>query len=692
MTGCTKEKVDHTKIEAPKAKQIVKELSEHGNKRIDKYYWLNERDNPAVIEYLNAENEYTKKVMAHTEDLQEILYNEIIGRIKKTDESVPYFYNEYYYYERYETGKEYPLQCRKKGSLDSQEEILFNESKMAEGKSYFSLRDFTISVDNKLAAYGTDTVGRRKYDIQIKNLKTGEIFPEIIPLTTGEAVWANDNKTIFYTLKDENTLRAYKIMRHVIGTDVSEDVTVYEELDDTFRCWVDKSKNDKYIFIYCLQTLTTETLFINADNPTDKFRSVQPRERGHEYNVETIGEQFYIVTNWNAKNFRLMKTKISQPGKENWVEVIPNRDKVLLIDIELFNDFLVINERKDGLGQLRIRTWDGTTDYYMKFDEAAYDVDVGENYDFDSDLLRFEYSSLVTPQCVFDINMKTKKKVLLKQDEIPGDYNPDDYVIERHFAEVKDGAKVPISLAYKNGLAKDGNNPLYLYGYGSYGYTIDPDFDVEIASLLDRGFIFAIAHIRGGDALGREWYEKGKLFNKKNTFTDFIDCTEYLIEEKFTNKKLIAVYGGSAGGLLIGAVVNMRPDLFKAAIGAVPFVDVVTTMLDDSIPLTTFEYDEWGNPNVKEYYDYMLSYSPYDQIEVKEYPAIMVTAGLHDSQVQYFEPAKWVAKLRELKTDDNLLILDCDMESGHGGASGRYKRYLRKAKIFAFVIDQLDQL
>jgi oligopeptidase B len=684
FTGC---KMATEMPEPPVAEKIPKELTIHGDTRVDDYYWLNERDNPQVIDYLTAENEYKDAVMKHTESFQKELYDEIVGRIKKTDMSVPSKESGYYYYSRYEEGGEYPIYCRRKGTMEAEEEILLNVNEMAKGHAYYSVAGYSVSSNNNLIAFGVDTVSRRKYTIHFKNLKTGEILPDKIPITSGRAAWANDNKTVFYILKDEETLRSYKILRHVLGTDPSSDKEVFEEKDVTFSAYVYKSKSKKYLIIGSRHTLSDEYRFLDAGNPDGKFKIIQPREKGLEYSVDHYRDKFFIRTNYKAKNFRLMATPVNKTTKGNWKEVIPHRDDVLLQGFEIFKDFLVVNERKNGLPNLRIMRWDKKGEHYLDFEEEAYSAYIAYNPEFDTDVLRYGYTSMTTPRSVFDYNMTTKEKTLLKQQEVLGDFDSNNYHAERLYATARDGTKVPISLVYRKGLEKNGDNPLLLYGYGSYGSTMNAGFSSVRLSLLDRGFVYAIAHIRGGQEMGRYWYDEGKLLKKKNTFTDFIDCAEHLIAEKFTNPDMLFAQGGSAGGLLMGAIVNMRPDLFKGVIAAVPFVDVITTMLDTSIPLTTGEWDEWGDPNKKEYYDYMLSYSPYDNVEAKDYPVMLVTTGLHDSQVQYFEPAKWVAKLRALKTDNNILLLDTDMESGHGGASGRFKRYNRTALQYAFLLD-----
>ncbi len=674
------------KIKPPLAEKVKKELSIHGHTRIDNYYWMIERDNPKVIEYLKAENSYKESIMKHTEALQEKLLSEIVGRIKQSDMSVPYKDEGFYYYTRYEEGREYPVYCRKKESLEADEEILLNVNEMAEGYNFYHVSGFTVSHNNYLIAFGVDIVSRRKYTIHFKNLKTGEILSDQIPNTSGRAAWANDDKTVFYALKDE-TLRPYKIMKHVLGTEVSEDKVVFHEKDVTFNTYVYKSKSKKYIFIGSESTLSEEYRFLDADNPDGEFKIIQPREKDHLYSVEQYKNHFYVRTNYKAKNFRLMKTSIDKTTKENWEEVIPHRKDVLLQGFEIFKSFLVVSERKNGLVNLRIIRWDGKGEHSLDFVEETYSAYLSDNPEFDTDILRYEYTSLTTPETIYDYNMNTREKKLLKQQEVIGDFDSSNYKAERIYATAKDGTKIPISLVYRKGLAKNGDNPLLLYGYGSYGSSMNPSFRSSRLSLIDRGFVFAMAHIRGGQEMGRYWYEDGKLFKKKNTFTDFIACAQHLIAEKFTNPDKLFTLGRSAGGLLIGAVVNIRPDLFKGVIASVPWVDVVTTMLDPSIPLTTAEYDEWGDPNKKEYYEYILSYSPYDNVEAKEYPAMLVTTGLHDSQVQYWEPAKWVAKLRALKTDDNILLLHTNMEAGHSGVSGRFRRYRETALEFAFMLD-----
>jgi len=671
----------------PVAEKIEKVLTAQGQDRIDYYYWLSERDNPKVLEYLKAENRYLDAVMKPLAALEEALYKEIIGRIQQTDMSVPYRSEGYYYYTRYEEGKEYPVYCRKKGSLEAAEEVLLNVNEMAKGSAFYHVADFTVSPDNNLIAYGVDDVSRRLYTLHFKNLATGLVLPDEIPNAGGEAAWANDNKTVFYTLKDVTTLRPCKIMKHVLGTAVLADKEVYVEADETFEISVYKSKSKKFLMLSSESTLSSEYRYLDANNPDGEFKVIQPRERDLEYHAEDFRDKFYVRTNYQAKNFRLMETPVDKSAKENWTEIIPNRDDVFFEGFELFNDFLVAEERKSGLIQLRVISWKDKSEHYLDFGEQSYEAFMGDNPEFDTDWLRYEYDSLTTPNSVYDYNLVTKEKKLLKRKEVGGGFKPEDYQAERLSATASDGVKVPVSLVYRKGVQKTGENPLLLYGYGSYGASTDADFDPARLSLLDRGFIYAIAHIRGGQEMGRSWYEDGKLLKKKNTFTDFIASAEFLVAEKYTRPEKLFAQGASAGGLLMGAVVNLRPDLFRGVIAGVPYVDVITTMLDPSIPLTSSEYDEWGNPNNKEYYDYMLSYSPYDNVEAKDYPALFVTTGLHDSQVQYFEPAKWVAKLRAMKTDRNPLLFRTDMAAGHGGASGRFRRYRVIAMEYAFILD-----
>jgi oligopeptidase B len=656
--------------------------------RTDDYYWLRDRENPEVISYLEAENAYTEAETAHLKALEEALFEEIKGRIKEDDSSVPYKEGDYFYYTRYEEDKEYPIYARKQGALDAEEQIMLDANVLADGHEYFAVRGREISANQDILAYSVDTVGRRIYTLQFKNLTTGEVLPEEIPEVTGNVAWASDNQTIFYTKQDLTTLRWYQIYRHVLGTDSVNDELVYEEKDDTFSSFVFRTKSKRYILIGSQQTLSSEYRYLDANDPSGTFQIIQPREENHEYNVDHYGDHFFIRTNDGAQNFRLVKTPVTATEKANWEEVIPHRADVLLENFEMFKDYLVLSERKDGLIRLRVRPWDGSGEHYIAFGEPAYLAYVETNPEFDTPVLRYGYTSMTTPNSVYDYHMATQDKTLMKQDEVLGDFDSARYTTERLYATARDGVQVPISLVYRTDLfEQNGTAPLLLYGYGSYGFSMDATFSSARLSLLDRGFVYAIAHIRGGQEMGRQWYEDGKLLKKKNTFTDFIDSGEYLVTEKYADPERLFAMGGSAGGLLVGAVINMRPDLFTGVVAAVPFVDVVTTMLDDAIPLTTSEYDEWGNPNDSTYYDYMLSYSPYDNVAAKDYPNLLVTTGLHDSQVQYWEPAKWVARLRAMKTDQNRLLLKTNMDAGHGGASGRYKRYRETAFQYAFLLD-----
>lgn len=677
------------KIAAPIAKEIPKSLKKHKEVRVDNYFWLNDRENPEVIDYLNQENAYYESMTAHTKDFQKALYEEMKARIKEDDESVPYFYNGYYYITRFETGKDYPIYSRKKGSLTADEEILFNCNELAVGHNYFKLGGLSISPNNKFISFGLDIVGRRIYTIQIKNLETGEIFSDKIENATGSSVWANDNNTIFYTKQDEVTLRSDKVFKHKLNTDSVNDVLVFEETDDTFNVSVGKEKSRKYLVISSGSTLTTEYRTLNSDNPDGEFTIFQPRVRGLEYSISHYEDHFYILTNKDkATNFKLMKTPENATGKKNWKDLIPHREDVLLEDIEIFKNYLVVEERSNGLNHIRIMPWNGEPDYYLPFESETYSAFTTTNIDFDTDILRYSYQSLATPSSVIDFDMKTKTKEILKEQQVlGGKFDKNNYIEERIWTIATDGVKVPISMIYRKGLEKNGKNPLLLYAYGSYGITMDTYFSSTRLSLMDRGFVFAIAHIRGGEDLGRQWYEDGKLLKKKNTFTDFIDCSKYVIDQKYTSPEHLYAEGGSAGGLLMGVIVNWAPELYNGVIAQVPFVDVMTTMLDDTIPLTTGEYDEWGNPNTKKYYDYMLSYSPYDNVSAQKYPNMYISTGLHDSQVQYWEPAKWVAKLRNKKTNDNLLFLNTNMDAGHGGASGRFEALKELAKEFSFLLD-----
>lgn len=678
-------------VTAPVAEKKPKELIAHGDTRIDNYYWMNDYfkkgpDSTKVVEYLEAENAYYDTMMSGTKAFQEKLYTEMKARIKEKDETVPVFQNGYFYYSRLVEGKDYFVYCRKKGSLEAAEEILLDVNAMAEGHNYYSATGFEISMDNKLLAYGVDMVSRRQYDIYVKNLETGETYKDKIPNTQGDPVWASDNQTLFYTSKNPVTLLSEKIKRHKLGTDAGKDVTVYEEEDRSNYIGVGRTKSDKFILITSQATMSSEIRWLDASKPEGSFTVFQPRMKDVLYSVDHGNDRFFIRTNLNAKNFRIMTTAENKTDSASWTDFVAHNEKVLVQGFDLFKNYLAISERKDGLTQIHILNLKDNSSHYLPFEEAAYAAYLSYIPDYNTDVMRYSYTSLTTPNSVYDYNMTTKEKKLMKQQEVVGGYNIKDYETERVMATAKDGTKIPMSIVYKKGFKKDGSSPLLLYGYGSYGSSMEAAFNSVRLSLLNRGFAYAIAHIRGGQEMGRYWYEDGKMMKKKNTFTDFIDCAEFLLANKYTSKEHLYASGGSAGGLLMGAVVNMRPDLWHGIVAQVPFVDVVTTMSDESIPLTTNEYDEWGNPADKESYMYMKSYSPYDNVTKQAYPNMLVTTGLHDSQVQYFEPAKWVARLRELKTDKNVVLLHTDMKAGHGGASGRFKVLKDRAREYAFML------
>lgn len=663
----------------------------HGEKVNDPYYWMIDyfkkgKDSTKVVNYLTAENAYLETMMADTKQLREKLFKEMKARIKEKDESVPVFKNGYYYYSRTETGKQYFKYCRKKGSLSAPEEILLDVDQMAEGKAYYAATGFSISPDNSKLIFGVDDVSRRQYSLFLKDLNTGKITDLGIKNTEGNAVWAADNQTIFYTAKNDVTLLSEKIKRHTLGTDPSKDAVVYEEKDNTNYIGVGKSKNEKYIMIYSSATTSSEVRYLPADDPNGGFKVFQPRMKDVLYDITPLEDKFLITTNKDALNFKVMETPINKTGVENWKDLIPHRKDVLMLGIDEFKNFLVFSERQNGLSQLVIQDRKTQKKEFLKFDEPAYMIRSMNNPEYNTDNFRFAYTSMITPSSQYEQNLVTGKRTLLKQQEVLGGYDKNLYTTERVFATAKDGTKIPVSIVYKKDFEKNGKNPLLLYGYGSYGNSMEATFSSTRLSLLDRGFAFAIAHIRGGQEMGRQWYEDGKMMKKINTFTDFIDAGEFLVKEKYTSPKHLYAQGGSAGGLLMGAVVNMKPELWNGVIAQVPFVDVVNTMLDESIPLTTNEYDEWGNPNNKDAYLYMKSYSPYENIQKKNYPNILITTGLHDSQVQYFEPAKWAAKLRDLKTDKNAVLLKTEMAYGHGGASGRFDYLKDVAWDYAFLL------
>ncbi|MGB5368916.1 MAG: S9 family peptidase [Flavobacteriaceae bacterium] len=678
-----------TKPKPPVAKKQPHRLEKHGDVRIDDYYWMNDRENLAVIAHLEEENAYYHQMTTHTKDFQDRLFIEMKGRIKEDDESVPYKKDGYWYITRFEIGQQYPIYSRKKDTLEAHEEMMFNCNEMAKGQDFFNLGGIAVSPNNKMACFAIDTVSRRQYTLHIKNLRTGEIYKDRIENTSGGAVWADDNKTLYYTQKNPVTLRSDKIFKHVLGTTSDQDELVYHEKDETFDTYVYRTKSKKFIIISSYSTLTSEYQFLGADDPNGKFKIFSPRERGLEYSIAHYDDHFYVLTNKDgATNFKLMKAKDDATHAETWQEFVPHREQVLLEDIEIFRDYYVLTERENGLNRLKIVRWNGNDSYYLPFESETYTAYVGTNPDFDTEILRYGYNSMTTPSSTIDFNMRTKEKQLKKEQEVlGGHFKKENYREKRLWAPARDGARIPISVVYRKDLQLNGNTPLLQYAYGSYGATVDPYFSTVRLSLLDRGFVFALTHVRGGQYLGRLWYENGKLLHKQNTFNDFVDCSEFLISEGFTSAGHLYAMGGSAGGLLMGAILNQAPSLYNGVVAQVPFVDVITTMLDDSIPLTTGEYDEWGNPNDKQFYDYLKTYSPYDNVGRQAYPNLLVTTGLHDSQVQYFEPAKWVAKLREMKTDQNLLLFEINLEAGHGGASGRFEALKEVAREYAFLLD-----
>jgi oligopeptidase B len=677
----------------PIAKKVKKELKIHNDIRIDNYYWLNQRENPEVISYLNQENKYKETKLKSTKKFQKKLFEEMKGRIKKDDNSVPYFFNDYWYITKYEKNKEYPIYTRRYLNIEGQEEVLLDVNELAKDYDYYQVSGISISPDNKKMAFGVDTLSRRIYTIKVKDLSTGKMYPDQIHGVNSYSTWAADSKTMFYTGKDEQTLRSDRIYRHKLGNNQKDDKLVYEEKDDTFSTFVYPSKSREYIMIGSSSTMSTEYRFLSSKTPLDTFKIIQKRERGLEYSPSHVGDMFYISTNIDeSTNFKLVKTPISSTEKSNWEDVIPHRDDVLIEDSEFFNDFMAIGERSNGLLKIRIKSFDGKEDYYLDlssqfdFENNTYSASIGYNPNFKTNLLRYSFTSLTTPYSIIDYNLISKDEEVQKQQEVlGGNFNSENYTSERVFATAHDGVQIPISIVRHVNTELTSQTPLLQYGYGSYGLTRDPSFSSIRLSLLDRGFVFAIAHVRGGEYLGRAWYENGRMLNKKNTFKDFISCSEFLIEKGYTSKQHLYAEGGSAGGLLMGAIMNMAPDLYNGIIAAVPFVDVLTTMLDDTIPLTSGEWDEWGNPNDREYYDYIKSYSPYDNLIETEYPNTLITTGLHDSQVQYWEPAKWIAKLREFHKGENIILLHTNMDTGHSGSSGRFEALKEVAMEYAFL-------
>ncbi len=683
------DKADKNTLQPPIAEKIPKIETLHGYERVDNYYWLKDKENPKVIEYLEAENDYTKSMTAHAKELQETVYKEMVGRIKETDLSVPEKRGDYFYYSRTEEGKQYPIYARKKGSLDAEEEVLLDQNKLAEGYDFFRIGAFEVSPDHNLVAVTIDSSGAERYLLRIKNLETGMFYPDEVKNISGYSIeWGNDNKTLFYNTLDE-AHRPDKVFRHLLGTDAESDVLVYHEEDDQYFLSPGKTKDGKFLILSSGSATTTEVRYLSADEPEGEFKLFHPRQHMMEYYVYHHADKFYVVTNDEALNFKLMEVSDENPGKDNWKEVLPHREDVKIDYVDMFSGHMAVYERKSGLKQIRVVDINSGAHHYVEFPEPVYTFRARGNREFNKKELRFSYTSMITPKSVFDYDMGTKEQTLLKEYEVLGGYDKKDYTTRRIFATAADGKSIPISIVYRNDYVRDGSRPALLYGYGSYGSSRDPSFDSKILSLLDRGFVYAVAHVRGGGEMGRAWYEDGKLKNKINTFTDFIACAEYLISEKYTNKDQLVIYGGSAGGLLMGAVTNMKPDLFELVIASVPFVDVINTMLDETIPLTAIEWEEWGNPKVKEDYEYMVKYSPYDNVVKKDYPNMFIKAGLNDPRVGYWEPAKWTAKLRDLKTDDNLLLLDTKMGAGHMGASGRYDYLKEKAFEYAIIFSVL---
>lgn len=672
--------------EAPMAQRIEEQMVMHGDTRIDFYYWMRDKTNPDVIDYLNAENEYLNRKMSHTQDLQETIFNEMLGRIKQDDSSAPFYENGYYYYTRYEEGGDYPYYCRRKGSMDAPEEIIINAPELATRYAYFRVGTYDVSPDNTKLAFTVDTLGRRQHTIFINDLSSGSTSTTGIGYAAGDVEWAADGNTLFFTTIDPNTLR-YDNVRRFNTSSSGEPQVVYYEPDETYYYMnVSKTKDNRYLVINCRSSVSNEIRILDSNDPSGTFQVFQPREKDQEYSIEHYNNKFFVLTNYQAQNFRLMETPDNNTGRSNWREVIGHRSDVLLENIEVFSNFLVLQERTKALPHLRVIHQNGN-EHYIDFPEEAYNTYINVNKEMDTEVFRYSYTSLTTPTTVFDYNMSSRDQSKVWQQTVLGDYNQENYITRRMYVDARDGARIPVTLLYGKNTDINRPNPLLQYGYGSYGINMNPSFNSNLISLIDRGFVYAIAHIRGGQEMGRQWYEDGKFLNKINTFNDFIDVSEYLVQNNLTSPEQLFAMGGSAGGLLMGAIVNDRPELFKGIIASVPFVDVVTTMLDESIPLTTAEYDEWGNPNDKEYYDYMLSYSPYDNVTEQAYPNMLILSGLHDSQVQFWEPTKWTAKLRQYDTGDNLLLLQTNMEAGHGGASGRFRRLREIALQYAFLID-----
>lgn len=675
-------------ITPPVARKERKETKIHGYTLVDDYAWLREKASPEVIQYLEAENAYSSSVMKPLDELRKQLYEEMVSHIKETDVSVPFKDGNYFYYTRTEQGQQYPIYCRKRGSLEADEEIILDVNVLAEKEAFMAIGAFSVSEDGNLLAYSTDTTGFRQYTLQIKDLRTGTLLSERVE-RVGSLVWANDNHTLFYTVEDEEQKRQYQLFRHVLGQSHNEDVLVFEETDERFNIGAGKTRDAKYIILESSSHTTSEGRFLSADTPSEEWRVIAPRRDNHEYYPDHRNGLFYIRTNDTGRNFRLVTAPVDSPGQENWTELIPHRPEIMLEDFDLFSSFYVASQRENGLPHLHVVQFETGESKEIRFPEPAYTAYPHINHEFETTQYRYSYQSLVTPSSIYEYDVSSGQSTLLKQQEIPGGFDRTLYHSERITAKAADGVEVPISLVYRKDLKTQGKNPLYVYGYGSYGYALPISFNSNRLSLLDRGFVLAYAHIRGGGDMGKPWHDAGRLMQKKNTFTDFIAVTEKLVAEGYGDPKRVSAEGGSAGGLLMGAVVNLRPDLYRAIVSHVPFVDVMNTMLDASLPLTVPEYEEWGNPNEKEAFDYMLSYSPYDNLERKDYPAMLVKTSLNDSQVMYWEPAKYIAKLRTLKTDKNVLLLDTNMSAGHGGASGRYDYLKEIAFDYAFLLKEL---
>lgn len=668
----------------PVAEKRPVELELHDNIRVDNYFWLRDRENPEVIAYLDAENAHTARTLKPFEGLKNIVFEEIKARLQPDEESPPYRYGDYFYYVRYEEGSEYPIYARRKGSLEATEQVILDVNQLAGDADYYSVRGFSVSPDHRLAAYGVDTVGRRFYDLHFLDIESGALLPDVIKDTTSNVEWANDSQTVLYGKQQPETLRSYRIYRHTLGK--ADDSLVYEEPDETNYLYLSKSLSRAYFYLISSQTLSTEIRYLSADDPQDEPTLFLAREENHEYYVSDGADRFYVLTNDDARNFKLMAAPLSDTSKAAWTTVVGHRDDALIEDFEVFRDHVVVTILEQGLTQMEVIDRISGETNRIAFDEDVYVAYADDNYEFDTDLLRYTYESLTTPESTYDYNLATESHTLIKEEIVVGDFDRSNYQTERQFATARDGTQVPVSIVYRKGLRKNGKNPLLQYGYGSYGSSTFPYFSSSRLSLLDRGFVFAIANVRGGSEMGREWYYDGRQLNKKNTFTDFIDVSRHLIDAGYTSPEHLYAFGGSAGGLLIGAVMNMAPELYNGMHAAVPFVDIVTTMLDEDIPLTTNEWDEWGDPREKLYYDYMLSYSPYDNVRNTDYPNLLVTTGLHDSQVQYWEPAKWVAKLRDYRTDENMLVLKTDMSAGHSGKTGRYRRMEDTALSYSFFL------